>query len=482
MRVPRGDRIDSPRRSRVCSPLTLQLPRATRRGDATPKGMVGRMDILNSRLSASLALGVVSLSALTLASKASGQEGAVSRLPTPSVAEMVSASEVLNGDYFVGPDRAAEYTLISSGAPLSTSMSSPQRADLGAERIVEEVRFDRPCGVMCDPCVTPEVCCLPPPCCAPTFWYGGVEATFFGVDHNGSGVGGRVQDTIATPNVDASWGTGATGLDDFYVAPRVLLGVQHGCWGVQGRYWHLRANESAYDPFVFAPGSFEGLQDVGYSVFNQLDAYTVDLEGTYSFCAYDSKNTLSLGARYASATHTAGLDSFADVNDGASGQGLLASRAWSQASAQGTGITASWIGRKPLFCRSCVHLIGGLRGSALWGSTNATAETSVAAQTTSGGGSASTNAARVGSNDTLFIGEVFSGLQWDYRVHCFPADAFFRIVAEYQYWNSDGGAAAAGSFAGFGTAPNFAQGTATASASALQMDLYGLSIGTGFTW
>jgi hypothetical protein len=370
---------------------------------------------------------------------------------------------------YVGRNLAAPVRAAEADAIFVEERSGSE--SLGASG-VEGVGFHAPCGA--DPC-------CPPPC-VPTFWYGGIEATFFGVDQNNVAVDGQVIDTIAAPPLDASFGSETNGLDSLYVAPRVLLGVQHGCWGVQGRYWHMRANETAHDPFVFAPGTFEGLRDVGFTSFNQLDAYTADLEGTYSFCVCDAKNTFSFGARYASASQTAGLDSFADVNDAASGQGIITSRGWSRTSADGAGITGAWVGRKPLFCRSCVHLIGGVRGSALFGSTDVAAETGVSEHTTSGGGAASTNAALVSSNDTLFIGEVMAGLQWDYRVVCFPADAFFRVVAEYQHWNSDGGAANSGSFAGFGTSPNFSQSSVLASASGLDMDLYGFSIGTGFTW
>jgi hypothetical protein len=413
------------------------------------------------------------------------QAPAPTRLP-PAV-PLAGATTTPVDDYRVSAERShfggRQDQVVYVGRDGATPASLPGEGNgdaadaIGSDAIdpsgIEGVGFQSACGG--DPC------CLPPPC-VPTFWYGGIEATFFGTDVNNVGVSGQVIDTIATPVVDANFGTETNGLDSLYVAPRVLLGVQHGCWGVQGRYWHMRANETAHDPFVFAPGTFEGLQDVGFTVFNQLDAYTADLEGTYSFCVCDAKNTFSFGARYASASQTAGLDSFADVNDAASGQGIITSRGWSQTSADGAGITGGWVGRKPLFCRSCVHLIGGVRGSALFGSTHVAAETGVSEHTTSGGGAASTNAAVVSSNDTLFIGEVMGGLQWDYRVVCFPADAFFRIVAEYQHWNSDGGAANAGSFAGFGSSPNFSQSSVLASASGLDMDLYGFSIGTGFTW
>ncbi len=211
--------------------------------------------------------------------------------------------------------------------------------------------------------------------------------------------------------------------------------------------------------------------------------YTVDVEGTYSFRHCDSRNIMTFGARHASLENANGLSSFASVNDGASGTGLLTSRAYANRTAYGTGVTGSWQGRKPLFCGSCVHLIGGLRGSMLWGCTNVNAETGVSEMTPSGpAGAASFNRAAASTDDSIFIGEAIGGLQWDYRVICFPADAFFRVVFEYQYWNTGDGTAEAGSFAGFGTSPNNSQGTATASAAGQELDLYGVSVGTGFTW
>ena len=345
-----------------------------------------------------------------------------------------------------------------------------------------------PCGGCGDgvTCCTPPVVCCPPPVRRPTFWTGGVEATFLAPDLNNGFVSYNLIDTIASPAVDETFGS-RTGedLDNLYIAPRLWLGIQRCNWGIQGRYWHLRANAEDYDPFVFAPGyTGDHLTDIGYFAYSQFDAYTTDLEGTYSFCCCDTKHTFSFGARYARAEHVAGLDSFADVNNAAGGTGLIYGAAHINRGMEGVGLTSSWTGRKPLFCNSCIHLIGGLRGSILWGESWAVAETRVAEQTAGppAAGAASTNSAYYSDDDAIFIGEAIAGLEWNYRVQCFPADAFFRIVGEYQNWQSANGIAQATSFAGFGTTPSFSQGLATASANTLGFDLYGFSISTGFTW
>ena len=333
----------------------------------------------------------------------------------------------------------------------------------------------------CAECCQP-VCCCPPPVCRPTFWVGGVEATFLAADFNNDGVTYLLEDNIAAPPVNVPFGSEDTSdLESLYIAPRLWLGIQRCNCGLVARYWHMRAHNNSYDPFIFAPGAFEGIQDVGFFTFNNLDLYTTDIEGTYSFCCCRSKHTLSFGARYADADHTAGLDTLADVNNGSGGNGLISGGAYMSREFSGTGITGGWQGRKPLFCGSCIHLFAGLRGSVIWGDSELISETRVTAQTP-GGGAASSNIAILTEDETLFIGEVQLGLEWDYRVKCFPADAFFRVVAEYQYWDCGDGSTFATSFAEFGTSPSNSRGTATSSAQAFELDLYGFSVATGFTW
>jgi len=52
---------------------------------------------------------------------------------------------------------------------------------------------------------------------------------------------------------------------------------------------------------------------------------------------------------------------------------------------------------------------------------------------------------------------------------------------EYQYWDASSGSASSTSFAGFGN-PATSLVTASADAPGLRMDLFGFTIGTGFTW
>ena len=42
------------------------------------------------------------------------------------------------------------------------------------------------------------------------------------------------------------------------------------------------------------------------------------------------------------------------------------------------------------------------------------------------------------SNADLFIGEVEAGVQWNAPLKCVPADAFFRVALDYQYWGTGG--------------------------------------------
>ncbi len=333
------------------------------------------------------------------------------------------------------------------------------------------------CGLGCSGCG-----CCPTPCCLPTYWIAGTEATFLAPDLNRGGVDYRIEDQFYSTPIDATFGSEDVDVDDFYVSPRLWLGVQRGCCGIVARYWHMQAGETAYDPFVFRP-VYGDTPDFGYFIHNRLEAYTLDLEATRGFCCYDMKNQVSFGVRYASVSHDSALSADAQVDTGASSYGVLSGNARSNRRAYGTGFTTSLTGRKPLFCNSCIHLFYGLRGSVVWGKITNSVETDTI-EVTSGATAGSYNAAFAGVNDAMFIGEAQLGAQVDYRVFCFPADAFFRVALEYQYWDAGEGSTTASSFAGFGgPAPAaLSQGTATAYADGITMDLIGLSVATGFTW
>jgi len=171
------------------------------------------------------------------------------------------------------------------------------------------------------------------------------------------------------------------------------------------------------------------------------------------------------------------------VNNGVGGLGVISGNARSNTSAHGTGITGAWQGRRPFFCHSCLHLFYGVRGSVVWGPVTNSVETDTI-EVTAGATAGSYNGAVTRVDDSLFILESQLGLQVDYRVFCFPGDAFFRVAGEYQYWAADGGSTVATSFAGFGNpaAPPFSQGQAFAESDGIDVNLIGLSIATGFMW
>ncbi len=81
-------------------------------------------------------------------------------------------------------------------------------------------------GGCCEPpsCGCPTSCCpatcCPPPCCVPTYWLGGVEATFLAADINDGSVGYQLADNFASPVVDQR--VASPDLDNFYIAPQLL--------------------------------------------------------------------------------------------------------------------------------------------------------------------------------------------------------------------------------------------------------------------
>ncbi|TWU25961.1 hypothetical protein [Bythopirellula polymerisocia] len=359
------------------------------------------------------------------------------------------------------------------------------------------------CGSECDPscsytdpgccsggdCCTGSGCCSDGCCCQsccaccrpPCFWLAGVEATFLAPDLNASGVSYRLQDGFAAPALDATFGSDDIAIDDMYVAPRLWLGAQCGCWGIVGRYWNMQAAEDTYDPFTFTPPG--PTPDFGYFIHNRFEAYTADIEVTRSFCHYTCRNTFAFGARYASVLHDSALSVDAQLNDGAAGLGILSGNARSNRSAHGMGITTALSGYRPFHCDSCLSLYYNLRGSVVWGPITNSAETDTI-ELTAGATAGSYNGAFSQVDDALYIGEAQLGVQANYRVMCFPANAFFRVAGEYQYWGASLGSAVASSFAGFGdpNAPPFSEGRATALAQGIDLSLIGLTIGTGFTW
>jgi len=306
----------------------------------------------------------------------------------------------------------------------------------------------------------------------------GTEAVFLSPDLNGARSSFVFDDFANSSQFTYAPGSASAkgaDLDDFYIAPRLWLGVQGECWGVVGRYFHLRAGENAYDPYI--PASL----DQGFDVHSAFEAYYTDLELTRNFCLNGIKNQFSFGVRYALFEHDESVIAMAEVPEG-----LINGGARSNRQAHGTGITFGLNGRKPLFCNSCAHWFYNIRSSVLWGSVNNSVETwseTILSDPNATAIAGSKDGAIAAVDDDIFIGEVQLGLEWNFAMRCLPAKSFFRMAFEYQYWDASRGRAASTSFSGF-EVNNVAtaQGTAFADAPGLRVDLVGFSVGTGFTW
>jgi hypothetical protein len=326
-------------------------------------------------------------------------------------------------------------------------------------------------------------------CCPPQprlFWSTGIEATFLSPDLNSDGVSVTVEE-IDEDRHDVCT-TLSDDVDDFYVSPRIWLGVQGCCWGANLRYWHLQASEGAFDPSIGSLGTWDafdcGTPDFGFMTCSSLEAYTIDLELTRRFCLNDCAMQAAVGLRHAEIEHSEGLWALANADEG-----LLTGFARANRLSRGTGLMFGLYGRKPVFPCSCVHWFYNARWSALWGPTQTSVETFASVQTIAdpniSGSAASVNAAYTNVDDTLFIGEIQLGLEWDYCLQCVPANAFFRAALEYQRWDGGKGWSQSQSFAGatiVGQVDPTSVITADAAASAPQMDLIGISLATGLTW
>lgn len=335
--------------------------------------------------------------------------------------------------------------------------------------------IDPGCGC-CDSCCTTgcRSCCRPPIIVVST------EAVFLSPTLNGTPAFYQYDDNSPeTFRFGPASGYGT--LDDFYAAPRISLGWQGCCWGIMGRYYHMRAAEHAHNPLV-GHSSYGQLANQTIDVNNILEAYYTDLEITRNFCLHGCKSQLSFGARYALISHDESIYGRSiDPNSGS----ILEGGARRNRSATGTGLTMGLNLRKPLFCNSCAHWFFSGRTSILWGSNQNDVESR--ASVVALGGATVANAGTIDGastwiQDDLFIGEIQAGIEWDFALRCLPAKAFFRTAFEYQYWDGSIGSASSGSFAGLANGGDTFQATTGSWAPGIIVDFVGLSVGTGFTW
>jgi len=338
-------------------------------------------------------------------------------------------------------------------------------------------------------CVAPPACCVETPqgcgngygscyadgsmCCedqcgpACCIFIAGTEATFLAPQSHGAKMR-AVGTDLTLPAVFEE--SEILDLDGMTYAPRVWIGVQGQEWGLVTRFWYLSDSDEQFHPFA-QPGN----GGTGAYTDDRTKAYTIDWEATHACCWNDSKFDFTVGGRYAAleAGGSVGLSGLAN-----GGLDIFYSTAIADVEFEGTGFTTSIGGRTPLFdCCGCVYLLWGVRGSYLWGDVTNAVQTSA---TVIGAASNATSidSAEATDHGTLYTVEAQLGAQWEYELQCVPASAFFRLVAEYQYWNISAADASTNSTAVIATSTALAR----AESGDFSMSLLGLSVGTGLTW
>lgn len=327
-------------------------------------------------------------------------------------------------------------------------------------------------------------CCLRRPCVQGNA-YVGVEATFLSPSISQSSFQvepfGDLDQTPAGLNPF----TYSSDVEYFTVAPRAWLGFR-GCrgWGIQTRYWEAHWNEESLDrEFVaFDPELIENASSG--SSFSSLNLRTFDLEVTRDCCRGCRWMMGTLGVRHARYEQRDAVSTITLIDD--LGDLDLSDLYTQQAAAlrdfQGTGLTFSLAGSRPMRRGKNLSLFWNLRGSTLWGENRAEAATGLMGtyfiDNVVGAVDLEADRARDFSNQTLYIAEIQLGCRCSCLIKGLNARAFGQFALEYQYWNASGGNASV--VETVGNIDN-SRLVSTASTGSLDASLAGFTLSAGFT-
>ncbi len=332
----------------------------------------------------------------------------------------------------------------------TTSSAPAEHIDHGEPVVLEET---------CDNCQAVVANCG---CRKNRHWYVGVEATALVPNIKGRRAGTLLNNATGPTNTFYTGGD----VEHLIPAPRIWVGLQGECWGVQFRYWEM--NDSGYD---FRPL----LLSDGIEAWERLSLYTIDMELTRRLRFRCTDMMASVGVRYAEF----GNQSFAQAAEviGPTNQDLATGSVHSDRRHSGIGVTAALQGLRPIRDGNW-NLFWSVRGSILWGEGRNAVQAGASVTGVTGSAEA-VNGALAVSDESMFIGEMQLGVQRDFPLKCLPATAFFRAALEYQYWDAENNA---NSFA-FSTASTGAgRVDSFAGSGDKRLDMYGIALATGFYW
>jgi hypothetical protein len=256
------------------------------------------------------------------------------------------------------------------------------------------------CGTMCDPCGRSIV--------------GGMERSYLRAD-----LGEEDFDTDINVEIDREWEVGNRG----YIGVVSANGV-----GLRGRYFEYDA-ETFDSEFVTVDADSDIFEAA--TIGTLLDLEAADLELTRSGCFCGWRTIASLGARYghleydyAKQDFDVEADSDADVNV------ELINRRFN-----GVGVTGALEGRKAVRCGSQLALFWNARGSAVFG-TNEASNIDVDMDA-NGSVDVDVDSDETTEDETLLIGEFQVGFDISRPIACIRSSVYARVGFEYQVWSLD---------------------------------------------
>ena len=309
------------------------------------------------------------------------------------------------------------------------------------------------------------------------FWFAGTEMTVLNVNARSGGIiTASFSDTTA-PGVSTFAAVDGNGLNDkFAVAPRIWGGRQFGeKWALVGRYWELETSEINSPP---APNP--AIPNTGSNfatIFEQDRAHfrTADLELVRSFRPGKWKIDGSFGGRHAHIGVRSDFLAFGVFTTGNFVNLTLQNGFYFD----GEGGTSA-INVRRQFGNSPFSFFGSFRGSYIGGHTTSFGRSDgTVASSPSAPLVGAATVTRADADGELDIFEYQTGMQADFALRKVPVNAFFRVAFEYQNWDID---APPTGGAGFGGTIGELTTNSFASAGIGHAYLYGVTLGTGFTW
>ncbi len=309
------------------------------------------------------------------------------------------------------------------------------------------------------------------------FWFAGTEATILNVfSRSGGRITASFSDTTA-PGVSTFATVDGNGVNDvFGVGPRLWAGRQFGeKWALVGRYWALRAQDDNSPPAPNPNIPNTGSNFATIFEADRADFRTADLELVRSFRPGKWKIDGTFGARHAHIGTRSEFLAFGVFTAGNFVNLTLQNGYFFDGEGGTSGINVRrQIGDSPF------SLFGSFRGSYLGGHTTSFGRSDgTVASSPSAPLVGAATVTRARADGELDIFEFQAGMQADYALKRLPVNAFFRCAFEYQNWDID---APPTGGAGFGGTIGELTTNSFASAGIGHAYLYGVVLGTGFTW